>query len=75
MVRDILEFIPYVFQLLSLMLELRGVDVPEPYLVIYPHLLSPILWERTGNVPALSRLLQTYIEKVTTVTQERFHYT
>lgn len=63
LVRDVSEFLPYVFQILSLMLELRPLPIPQPYMVIYPLLLTPLLWERTGNIPALVRLLQAYIEK------------
>ena len=59
----IVEFIPYVFQVLSLLLELHTDSVPEAYLLLFPHLLQPILWERPGNIPPLVRLLQAFIEK------------
>ena len=57
------EFIPYVFQILSLMLEMQTSSVPEAYMALFPHLLLPILWERPGNIPPLVRLLQAFIEK------------
>lgn len=63
LVRDVSEFLPYIFQILSLLLELRPLPVPQPYMVIYPLLLTPALWERTGNIPALVRLLQAFVEK------------
>ena len=63
LMRDVSEFLPYVFQILSLLLELRPPPIPELYMVIYPLLLTPTLWERNGNVPALVRLLQAFIEK------------
>ena len=63
LVRDVSEFLPYVFQILSLLLELHPLPIPQPYMVIYPLLLTPGLWERTGNVPALVRLLQAFIVK------------
>ncbi len=63
LVRDVSEFLPYVFQILSLLLELRPLPIPQAYMVIFPLLLTPTLWERTGNVPALVRLLQAFIEK------------
>ena len=63
LVRDVSEFLPYVFQILSLLVELRPLPIPQPYMVIYPLLLTPALWERNGNVPALVRLLQAFIEK------------
>ncbi|XP_077991102.1 exportin-2-like [Glandiceps talaboti] len=59
---DVQEFMPYVFQIMSMMLEIHD-DVPEPYMTLFPHLLVPVLWERLGNVPALVRLLQAFIEK------------
>ena len=67
MVRDVLEFLPYVFQLLALMLELREQPIVESYIAIFPLILSPMLWERIGTVPALSRLMQAFIQKVSTV--------
>ncbi len=63
LIQDVSEFLPYVFQILSLLLELRPLPVPELYMMIYPLLLTPALWERNGNVPALVRLLQAFIEK------------
>eukprot|EP00731_Ephydatia_muelleri_P027401 Em0019g274a len=63
LVRDVSEFVPYVFQILSLMLELRPSPIPPPYMVIFPLLLTPALWERTGNIAALVRLLRAFIEK------------
>ena len=64
MIRDVMEFLPYSFQLLALMLELREQPIIESYTVIFPLILSPQLWERIGTVPALSRLLQAFIQKV-----------
>ena len=62
--QDITEFIPYAFQLLSLMLELQAAaSVPAVYFELFPFLLMPALWERPGYIPALTRLLQAYIEK------------
>ncbi|KAG8192798.1 hypothetical protein JTE90_019116 [Oedothorax gibbosus] len=61
--QDIQEFVPYVFQLLSLFLEFQESPVPNHYMALFPCLLSPVLWERTGNIPALSRLMQAFIEK------------
>lgn len=57
------EFIPYVFQILSLLIELHRESVPDTYMQLFPHLLTPLLWERPGNIPPLVRLLQAYIEK------------
>ncbi|KAK6166863.1 hypothetical protein SNE40_023474 [Patella caerulea] len=60
---DVQEFIPYVFQILSLMIELHNETVPPTYMALFAHLLTPVLWERPGNIPPLVRLLQSYIEK------------
>ena len=57
------NFSPTCSQILSLLLELRPLPIPQPYMVIFPLLLTPALWEHTGNIPALVRLLQAFIEK------------
>ncbi|XP_065835695.1 exportin-2-like [Oscarella lobularis] len=62
---DVSEFLPYIFQLLSLLLEVRSSSssaaIPDPYMELYPHLLIPALWEKQGNIPPLVRLLQAFI--------------
>lgn len=63
LVRDVGEFLPYVFQILSLLLKVRPSPVPTAYMVVYPLLLTPVLWERQGNIPALVRLLQAFVQK------------
>ncbi|KAK3727815.1 hypothetical protein QZH41_008254 [Actinostola sp. cb2023] len=60
---DVTEFLPYVFQVLSLLLEVRVDDIPQAYMELFPSLLTPLLWERVGNIPPLVRLLQAYIQK------------
>ena len=54
------EFHPYVFQVFAQLIEVRrpGEKLPEVYLSIFPPLLTPVFWERAGNIPALVRLLQ-----------------
>ncbi|XP_020283895.1 exportin-2 isoform X1 [Pseudomyrmex gracilis] len=60
--QDIPEFIPYVFQILALLLELRtSQNVPESYMALFPCLLSPVLFERHANIHPLNRLLRAYI--------------
>ncbi|ESO05215.1 hypothetical protein HELRODRAFT_99097 [Helobdella robusta] len=59
--QDVQEFVPYIFQVLSLMLEMHKNSIPVPYMSLFPILMQPLLWERSGNVPALVRLLQAYI--------------
>ncbi|KAM3923511.1 exportin-2 isoform 1-T3 [Leptodactylus fuscus] len=60
---DVQEFMPYVFQVMSVLLEMHKDDIPTSYMALFPHLLQPVLWERTGNIPPLVRLLQAYLEK------------
>lgn len=63
--QDILEFMPYVFQMLSLLLEVReGTGgIPDPYWALFPCLLSPTLWDRPGNVTPLIKLICAFIRQ------------
>ncbi|RKP23349.1 Cse1-domain-containing protein, partial [Syncephalis pseudoplumigaleata] len=60
--RDVAEFIPYIIQIIALMLELHT-NVPPAYAAMLPPFLQPTLWEVQGNVPALTRLIKAYIAK------------
>ena len=63
---DVTEFVPYVFQILAQLLSARpGAQsgLSPPYQALFPPLLSPVLWERKGNVPALTDLFRAYISK------------
>jgi len=61
---DVQEFVPYCFQIMSLMLELHGTgSVPEPYMALFSFLLVPLLWERPANIHPLVRLLQAFISR------------
>jgi len=57
------EFLPYVFQVLSLAVDIREGGVSGPYMDLFPTLLQPVLWEQQGNVPALTKLLQAYVKQ------------
>jgi exportin-2 (importin alpha re-exporter) len=58
------EFVPFVFQILSQMLELHnGEQIPPSYTALLPSLLTPALWQTRSNVPALVRLLQAFLAK------------
>lgn len=63
--QDILEFMPYVFQMLALLLEMREKTntIPEAYWALFPCLLSPALWDRSGNVTPLIRLICSFIRQ------------
>ncbi|ROT71296.1 exportin-2 [Penaeus vannamei] len=60
---EIDSLIPYIFQIISLLLERQKAEVPEAYLSLLPFLVMPVLWERPGYVVPMVRLLQAYIEK------------
>ncbi|CUS11908.1 unnamed protein product [Tuber aestivum] len=62
--QDVTEFIPYVFQLLALLLESDApAPLPRRYKDLMTPLLTPALWESRGNVPALVRLLQAIMAR------------
>lgn len=61
--QDVVEFIPYMFQILSLLLEFHKNSIPDPYMTLFPCLLVPVLWERPANIHPLVQLLQAYISK------------
>uniref|UniRef100_A0A7S1YF25 Exportin-2 C-terminal domain-containing protein n=1 Tax=Grammatophora oceanica TaxID=210454 RepID=A0A7S1YF25_9STRA len=60
---DVSEFTPYVFQVLAQLLEFRPQGLGDAYKALFPPLLSPSIWSREGNVPALTRLMRAYLEK------------
>mmetsp|Transcript_3279 Transcript_3279/g.7208 ORF Transcript_3279/g.7208 Transcript_3279/m.7208 type:complete len:520 (+) Transcript_3279:2016-3575(+) len=62
---DILEFSPYVFQILAQLLEFRPSEagLGEAYTSLFPPLLTATLWEKSGNVPGLTRLIQAYLKQ------------
>lgn len=68
--KDVGEIVPYVFQIMSLLLQMQG-GCPATYLDLYQPLLVPQLWEAGGNVQPLVRLLSTIIEKNPTKPAEK----
>lgn len=63
--QDISEFMPYVFQMLSLLLDVRegSTAIPQAYWALFPCLLSPTLWDRSGNVTPLIKLICAFIRQ------------
>ena len=57
---DVAEFAPYVFQILALLLRYNR-SLSDAYASLLPPILHPMLWERSGNVPALASLLEAYL--------------
>ena len=60
---DVAEFLPYVFQILAQLLNANQSNIGDYYIEIFRALLTPMLWERNGNVPALVRLISSYMKK------------
>ena len=62
---EVLEFQPYMFQLLALLLDLApaGAPLSPNFASLLPALLTPPPWRRRGNVPALATLLCCYVRK------------
>ncbi|KDN43192.1 putative CSE1-nuclear envelope protein that mediates the nuclear export of importin alpha [Tilletiaria anomala UBC 951] len=61
---DVVEFVPFVFQILAQMLEQHtSSDLPEAYVDLLPPLLTATLWQQRGNVPALVRLFQSFLAR------------
>ena len=69
----ITEFMPYAFQLLAQLLEFHpeGTPLGASYTNLFAPLLSPSLWEDRGSVPALTRLVQAYLDKSPNMVVER----
>ena len=64
---DVLEFLPYVFQLLTAALLLHP-PPPAPLspgfkAFLLPHLLQPRPWQRKSSIPALTELLKAYLAR------------
>ena len=57
------EYIPYVFQVLAQMLELHTADVPSDYRSLLPFLLQPAIWQQKGSVPGLVKLLKAFLAR------------
>jgi exportin-2 (importin alpha re-exporter) len=60
---DIQEFTPYVFQILSQLLDLRPPPISSQYLNLFPKLVDPLLWQNDGNIPGLTSLICGFIRK------------
>ncbi|PRP84874.1 hypothetical protein PROFUN_07528 [Planoprotostelium fungivorum] len=60
---DIIEFAPYMFQILSLLIETSTTELSPPYFTLIQSILQPLLWSRTSNIRPLVRLLAGYVQK------------
>lgn len=63
--QNIEEFIPYIFQILSYILENwpAGDRIPMEYEQLIKPLCSPLIWENRGNIPGIERLLSIIIKR------------
>ncbi|XP_071716769.1 exportin-2-like [Rutidosis leptorrhynchoides] len=61
--KEVTEFFPYAFQLLAQLVDLNRPPVPPHYMQIFDILLTPDLWKKSANVPALVRLLQSFLQR------------
>lgn len=60
---EVTEFWPYAFQLLAQLVELSRPPLHQNYMHVFELLLSPDVWKKSANVPALVRLLQAFLKK------------
>ncbi|KAK4525404.1 hypothetical protein GAYE_SCF12G3312 [Galdieria yellowstonensis] len=62
---DIAEFVPYIFQILAQLAELHGEyeELSASYQSLLPVLFTPSLWNRSGYIPGMVRLLQAFVRK------------
>lgn len=63
---DVTEFVPYVFQIFALLLELNPESpAPDDFKALIDNLLAPVAWETRGNVPPLARFVSAIMPKAT----------
>ncbi|KAK3308089.1 CAS/CSE protein [Chaetomium strumarium] len=61
---DVSEFVPFVFQISALLLELNpSGQIPGDFKILIEVVLGPGPWETRGNVPPLSRFIAAIIPK------------
>ncbi|KJE89817.1 hypothetical protein CAOG_08490 [Capsaspora owczarzaki ATCC 30864] len=61
------DIIPYVFQILALLLDLHPQPISDAFIELLPGIVAPPLWENQGtlhcNIPAVNRCLVGFISK------------
>lgn len=63
LVDDVTEFAPYVFQVMSQMMNVHASNLPALYTNMIPPLLDPSMWDRKGYIPSMVQYLEVYIRK------------
>ncbi|KAF2074378.1 hypothetical protein CYY_004312 [Polysphondylium violaceum] len=61
--KDVVDFSPYNFQLLAILVENSPPEFMDPYRSMVPIICHPNLWKRHSNIPPLVRLFQAYFKK------------
>eukprot|EP01132_Coremiostelium_polycephalum_P001988 gene1988-2447_t len=61
--KDVAEFSPYTFQLLSILVENSTPQSISSFEKLIPNLYHPTMWKRPGNIPGLVRLFQAFFKK------------
>ncbi|GJJ14609.1 hypothetical protein Clacol_008875 [Clathrus columnatus] len=61
--QDIEQFVPYVFQILSQLLELHSGTIPAGYRGLLPLLLTPAPWAQKGSIPGIVRYIKACLAK------------
>ncbi|EKG05551.1 CAS/CSE/importin domain protein, putative [Trypanosoma cruzi] len=62
---DVLEYVPYTLQVMAQLLDARGsvsFEPPAHYQALLEPLLIPDMYQQKGNIPAVVRLLVSFIE-------------
>ncbi|ORC90715.1 putative CAS/CSE/importin domain protein [Trypanosoma theileri] len=62
---DVLEYVPYTLQIMAQLLDTRSGGSPDPpahYQALLEPLLVPDMYQQKGNIPAVVRLLVSFIE-------------
>lgn len=64
--QNISDFVPYIFQIMAgyMLCYPEGVMINDFYLNQFQHLLNPNLWISSGNIPAMTILLDSFCAKV-----------
>lgn len=61
--RASLEYVPYVLQIVAQMLEYNTTTIPPVYGGLFHLLITPVVWQQKGSIPALVRLIKAYLAK------------
>ncbi len=63
LIEDVTEFAPYVFQVMSQLMNVHTGALPATYTQLVDPILNPTMWERRGYVPSMVQFLEVYIRK------------